>query len=62
MQNKSLAKDEVYLDTHTREDFLAAHNDTDKPIKLSQPTFARGLAELTKAQIIAKPYDKVCIG
>ncbi|MDE7874817.1 replication/maintenance protein RepL, partial [Escherichia coli] len=54
MQNKSLAKDEVYLDTHTREDFLAAHNDTDKPIKLSQPTFARGLAELTKAQIIAK--------
>ena len=54
IQNKSLAKDEVYLDTHTREDFLAAHNDTDKPIKLSQPTFARGLAELTKAQIIAK--------
>ena len=45
IQNKSLAKDEV---------FLAAHNDTDKPIKLSQPTFARGLAELTKAQIIAK--------
>lgn len=54
MQNQSLAKDEVYLDTHTREDFLEAHNDTEKPIKLSQATFARGLAELTKAQIIAK--------
>lgn len=54
MQNQSLAKDEVYLDTHTREDFIEVHNDTDKPIKLSQATFARGLAELTKAQIIAK--------
>ena len=33
MQNQSLAKDEVYLDTHTREDFIEVHNDTDKPIK-----------------------------
>ncbi|EFK6855054.1 replication/maintenance protein RepL [Escherichia coli] len=54
MQNQSISKDEVYLDTHTREDFLAVYNNKDKPIKLSQPTFARGLAELTKAQIIAK--------
>ncbi|PJI56189.1 replication/maintenance protein RepL [Escherichia coli] len=54
MQNQSISKDEVYLDSHTREDFLAVYNDKDKPIKLSQPTFARGLAELTKAQIIAK--------
>ncbi|WP_272716018.1 replication/maintenance protein RepL, partial [Escherichia coli] len=54
IQKQSVSKDEVYLDTHTREEFLAIYNDKDKPIKLSQPTFARGLAELTKAQIIAK--------
>ncbi len=54
IQNKAIAKDEIYLDTHTREDFIEAHVGKDKPLKLSQPTFARGLAELTKAQIIAK--------
>lgn len=54
MQKQSLSKDEVYLDTHVREEFLDVHNDADKPIKLSQPTFARGLAELTNSQIIAK--------
>ncbi|WP_251124719.1 replication/maintenance protein RepL, partial [Escherichia coli] len=54
MQKQSVSKDEVFLDTHIREEFLAVYNDKDKPIKLSQPTFARGLAELTKAQIIAK--------
>ena len=53
LQNKAMAKDEVYLDTHTREDFIDAHEE-DRPLRLSQPTFARGLAELTKAQIIAK--------
>lgn len=53
IQNRSITKDEVYLDIHTREDFIEAHAD-DKRLKLSQPTFARGLAELTKAQIIAK--------
>lgn len=54
IQNRAIAKDEIYLDTHTREDFIEAHDAKDKPLKLSQPTFARGLAELTKAQIIAK--------
>lgn len=54
MQKQSVSKDEVFLDTHIREEFLAVYNDKDKPIKLSQPTFARGLAELAKAQIIAK--------
>lgn len=53
MQQKALAKDEVYLDTHTREDFIEAEG-KQKALKLSQPTFARGLAELTKAKIIAK--------
>ena len=57
VQHTALSKDEVYLDTHAREDFLEAHKTTknkDQIIRLSQPTFARGLAELTKAQIIAK--------
>lgn len=54
IQHRAIAKDEIYLDTHTREDFIEAHEGKDKPLKLSQPTFARGLAELTKAQIIAK--------
>lgn len=54
IQHRAIAKDEIYLDTHTREDFIEAHEGKDKPLRLSQPTFARGLAELTKAQIIAK--------
>lgn len=56
LQHRAIAKDEIYLDTHTREDFIEAHQDSEKekPLKLSQPTFARGLAELTKAKIIAK--------
>ncbi|HGG6853500.1 TPA: replication/maintenance protein RepL [Salmonella enterica subsp. enterica serovar Onderstepoort] len=54
IQNRAISKDEIYLDTHTREDFIEVHKENSKPLKLSQPTFARGLAELTKAQIIAK--------
>jgi hypothetical protein len=54
LQHKAIAKDEIYLDVHTREDFIEAHKYEDKSLRLSQPTFARGLAELTKAQIIAK--------
>lgn len=54
IQYGCIAKDEVYLDTHTREEFIEAHGNEEKPLRLSQPTFARGLAELTKAQIIAK--------
>lgn len=60
MQNSALQKDVVYLDTHVREDFLNAHKDSPKPLKLSQPTFARGLAELTKARIIAKTIRQGC--
>ncbi len=54
MQHRAIARDEIYLDTHTREDFIEANGGEEKPLRLSQPTFARGLAELTKAQIIAK--------
>ncbi|MGL5952140.1 MAG: replication/maintenance protein RepL [Providencia rustigianii] len=60
IQNKAISKDEVYLDTHTREDFIDAHDNKEKPLRLSQPTFARGLAELTKAQIIAKTIRQGC--
>jgi len=58
LQHKALSKDEVYLDTHTREDFISAHSQ--KTLRLSQPTFARGLSELTKAQIIAKTIRQGC--
>lgn len=51
VQHKALSKDEVDLDTHTRQEFIEASK---KPLMLSQPTFARGLAELTKARVIAK--------
>lgn len=60
IQNKAISKDEVYLDTHTREDFIDAHEGNGKPLRLSQPTFARGLAELSKAQIIAKTIRPGC--
>lgn len=62
LQHKALAKDEVYLDTHTREDFINSHveNKRDKTLKLSQATFGRGLAELTKAKIIAKTIRQGC--
>lgn len=54
MQNKTISRDEIYLDSHTREDFIEAHQTDNNPLRLSQATFARGLADLTKAQIIAK--------
>lgn len=54
LQNTSISKDLVPLDKIALDEFLAAHNDRKPPIKLSQPTFWRGLAELEAAQIIAK--------
>lgn len=54
LQHKALSKDEIHLDTFTREDFIEAHKDSKRPLRLSQATFSRGLAELTKAQVIAK--------
>lgn len=50
LQTRSLQKDKVFLDKFTHEEFLATHED----LKLSLPTFWRGLSELEKAQIIAK--------
>lgn len=54
LQNKSISKDLVPLDKFALDEFLTAHNDRTPAIKLSQPTFWRGLAELETAQIIAK--------
>lgn len=54
LQNHSISKDLVPLDKFVLDDFLKAHDYRKPPIKLSQPTFWRGLAELESAQIIAK--------
>ena len=54
VQNKALSKDEVPLDSLVLEEFTDAHNGKEPPLRLSQATFLRGLAELVKAQIIAK--------
>lgn len=50
VQNKSIGKDEVDIDKFTHEAFLKDH----EGLKLSQPTLWRGIAELERAQIIAK--------
>lgn len=54
VQNKALSKDEVPLDAIVLEEFTDAHKGKEPPIRLSIATFLRGLAELVKAQIIAK--------
>ena len=54
VQNKGLFKDEVPLDVLVLDEFTEAHMDKEPPLRLSQATFLRGLAELVKAQIIAK--------
>lgn len=54
LQNTSISKDLVPLDKFALDSFLKAHDYRKPPIKLSQPTFWRGLAELEAAQIIAK--------
>lgn len=54
VQNKGLSKDEVPLDTLVLNEFTEAHAAKEPPLRLSSATFLRGLAELVKAQIIAK--------
>lgn len=54
VQNGAISKDEVALDAITHGEFLIAHTNWDPPLKLSLPTFKRGLVELEKAKIIAK--------
>jgi len=52
----NIGKDLVHLDQYTLDEFIADHESLDPPIKLklSLPTFMRGLRELESAQIIAK--------
>lgn len=54
VQNKAMEKDQVPLDTLVLEEFAEAHVEKDPPLRLSPATFLRGLADLVKAQIIAK--------
>lgn len=54
IQEQSMSKDTVYLDTHTREEFIKIHDSSAKPMRLSHSTFARGLLELSENKIIAK--------
>lgn len=54
VQKGALSKDEIDLDVLMLQEFTEAHSDKEPPLKLSQATFWRGLAELVKAQIIAK--------
>ncbi len=54
LQNNSISKDVVPLNKITLDDFLDAHADSKPPMKLSQATFWRGLADLENAKIIAK--------
>jgi len=54
VQHRALAKDEVDLDSLTLEEFMAEHEDREPPMRLSYPTFKRGLNELERAQIVAK--------
>jgi Firmicute plasmid replication protein (RepL) len=54
LQSKAIEKDLVPLDRIVLDSFLKEHEGRNPPIKLSQPTFLRGLSELEKAQIIAK--------
>lgn len=58
VQNFSISKDMVDLDTMVLNDFIKAHSDEKKPLKLSIATLKRGMNELEKAQIIAKTMRK----
>lgn len=51
---QKMGRDVMTLDKYTHQDFMEAHPD----LKMAHITFAKGLAELTKAQIIAKAKRK----
>lgn len=54
LQSKAVEKDLIPLDKIVLDEFIQAHQGRKPPIKLSQPTFWRGLADLEEAKIIAK--------
>ena len=51
LSKNSINKDVVILDKYTHSDFMEEHKEK---LSVSYPTFSRGLAELEKAQILAK--------
>lgn len=58
VQNTAINKDLVLLDKYCLAGFIKDHDDKEPPLKLSQPTFLRGLAELESASIVAKNIRK----
>lgn len=54
LQTKAIDKDLIPLDRFVLDEFITKHIDRKPALKLSLPTFGRGLAELEHAQIIAK--------
>lgn len=54
LQNRAIGGDLIALDKYVLDDFMDAHKHRKPPVSLSIATFGRGLAELEKAQIIAK--------
>lgn len=54
VQQKTINKDLITLDQYTLEEFLIDNNE----LKMSIPTFKRGISELVKAQIVAMSKRK----
>lgn len=54
LQNKALGGDMIPLDKYVLAEFLESQSKRKPPVSLSPATYARGLAELEHAQIIAK--------
>lgn len=54
LQNKAIDRDVIPLDKFVLAEFLENHNNRKPPVSLSIATFARGLAELEAAKIVAK--------
>lgn len=54
VQNNAISKDQVFLDAHTLNAFLAEYETRIPPVTLSMATLKRGLRELEKAQVIAR--------
>jgi hypothetical protein len=54
VKEQAIAKDVITLDKYSLEDFLEQHVNYKPTLKLSYPTFTRGLSELEKAKILAK--------
>jgi len=54
IQIRGMAKDEIDLDKFTLQEFIEKHKNSKELIRVSLPTFKRGINELEKAQILAK--------